>query len=819
MSANSAAVPSAAASTSFGRFKIVHALGRGAQGSVYLADDPRLQRQVAIKSIGAGATAEQIARQLQEARVVSQFSHPNIVTLYDAIEADGGHFLILEYVDGETLAQLLRREGRLEPQRALRLAIQIAEGLAYAHAKQVIHRDIKPANIMIDASGTARIMDFGIAAAAGDAADDDIMGTPGCIMGTPGYMAPECLRNEAPTAAADVFAAGMVLYEMLVGGPAVTGANTFEIIHKISNEPFAPPSRRNENLDEEIDHLVMRAIGKSAGERYASAAAMKQAMEQYLAPAEVETQTSGSGKGALDFLLRRMSHKTGFPALSQTISAINRIAAKSDESVQTLSAVLLKDFALTNKLLRLVNSTTYRQFGGGVSTISRAVMILGFNTVRDLAITLILFEHLQNRPQASQIKEEAITAYFTGIMAHRVAGMCGLPDREEGFICGVFQHLGKLLASYYFYEEAVEITKRVQNGEPEDKAARTVLGITLEELGIEIARSWSLPEKIIQSMESVGDTATGKPHNTGDRLKLAANLAKSLCRVASETKPERKAAELERLNHQFGNGLKLGQKQLSAAVEDSVKEFLAESAMFVPGAGKSRVLNAITVWSGEKPAAPVAEGAEGAPLSTLINPAARGDPDTVDGFVNRTIAMDAASPAIDAVDAVTTLTAGIQDITNTLVSEFNLNDVLRIILETIYRGMGFSQVLLCTRDGRTNRLQARFGFGARIESMLKDFAVPLDKPQDVFQLAVTKNVDLFIADTHADNIINRIPAWYHEKINAPTFLLLPIVIAGKPVGLFYADRNEGGALHIEPEQLRLLKTLRNQAILAIRQKF
>ena len=173
---------------------------------------------------------------------------------------------------------------------------------------------------------------------------------------------------------------------------------------------------------------------------------------------------------------------------------------------------------------------------------------------------------------------------------------------------------------------------------------------------------------------------------------------------------------------------------------------------------------------------------------------------------------------IDSGDAVATLTAGIQDITNTLVSDFNLNDVLRIILETMYRGMGFSQVLLCARDARSNRLLARFGFGARIESLLKGFAIALDKPQDVFQLAVAKNVDLYIADTRADNIVSRIPAWYREQIDAPTFLLLLLVISGRAIGLFYADRDEAGALNIEAEQLRLLKTLRNQAILAIRQK-
>ena len=165
-----------------------------------------------------------------------------------------------------------------------------------------------------------------------------------------------------------------------------------------------------------------------------------------------------------------------------------------------------------------------------------------------------------------------------------------------------------------------------------------------------------------------------------------------------------------------------------------------------------------------------------------------------------------------------TLTAGIQDITNTLVSDYNLNDVLRIILETMYRGMAFSHVLLCTRDARSNSLQARFGFGVRSDEYLKKFRVPLGQTQDVFQVALDKNVDLFIADSHAANIATRIPRWYRDVVNAPAFLLLPVVMNKKVIGLFYADHDNAGELTIDPEQLRLLKTLRNQAVLAIRQK-
>ncbi len=807
------AVLTATSETTIGRFVIERVLGKGAQGSVYLARDPHLERQVAIKSIGAGAAPDKIRRLLQEARTVSQFSHPNIVTLYDALEHAGGHYLVLEYVDGMTLAQLLRRETRLAISRAIKIAIQIADGLTYAHGKQVIHRDIKPANVMISGDDTARIMDFGIAATAGEA---DTMAT---MQGTPRYMAPERLESNRASESADVFSLGMVLYEMLTGRPAVNGANMYEVMHKIANEPIQPPSRLNPEIDEALDHLVLRAVIKNDGERYASAAAMKQALEAYLAPAAAAADDPEAAKGTVEFLLRRMRHKSNFPALSQTISTINRVAADSDESVQALSAALLKDFALTNRLLRLVNSSTYGQFGGNISTISRAVMILGFNAVRDLAVTLILFEHLQNKAQASQLKEDVISSYFTGIMAHRIAARCGIADSEEGFICGVFHHLGKLLATYYFYDESAEIVKRVQNGETEEHASRAVLGISHEELGIGVARSWNLPEKIVNSMQHMAAAPATKPGSPADKLKLAANLATALCRVASETTPARKSAELDELNRKFGATLHLGKQQFSAVVEDSIKEFLAESGMFVRESGKSRVLQAITHWSASDGKHPEAVPAEPGRTAAGTVAAAAPDPDTIDEFVNRTMTIAATAPVQDNASAAATLTAGIQDITNTLVSDYNLNDVLRIILETMYRGMGFSQVLLCTRDARNNRLQARFGFGARIEELLKNFSVPLGQPQNVFQIALDKNVDLFIADTRADNISSRVPAWYREKINAPTFLLLPLVINHKIIGLFYADRDNAGEMTIEPDQLRLLKTLRNQAVLAIRQKY
>jgi len=800
-----------------GRFVVERELGKGAQGSVFLATDPHLGRKVAIKSVRAHASAETIERLHQEARVVIQFSHPNIVTLYDALEHEGAHYLVLEYVDGETLQLLLRRERKLEPGRAARIAMQIADALAYAHAKQVIHRDVKPANVMIAAGDTARIMDFGIAVSIGEAE------TVEALQGTPLYMSPERLLHSQVNEGADVFSLGMVLYEMLAGRTAVTGSSIFEVMHKIANEPFEPPSRFAPGVDERLDHLVLRAISKKPEERQASAAALKAALAEFLAPAEPRGEGGGQvAQAAVEFLMRRMRHKSDFPALSRTIGTINRIAADSDESVQALSSALLKDFALTNKLLRLVNSTAYGQFGGNISTISRAVMILGFNTVRSLAVTLILFEHMQNQSQAAQLKDEVIASYFTGIMAHRVAARSGATGSEEGFICGVLHHLGRMLATYYFYDEYTQIQRRMQGGESEDRAARAVLGVSFEELCVGVARHWHLPGSIVQSLENIGESEVVKPSGAGDRLKLVANFATALCRVAADTPPERKDAELERLKRQYEAGIALPKRLFSTLVDDSIKQFLAEAGTFVGDAQKSRVLQSITQWSAKK-----ADGPDGAAPIQAIRGAATetAGADTLDQAITQTTRIAAAAPepgpgaaARRGETSNATLSAGIQDITNALIGDYNLNDVLRIILETMYRGMGFSQVLLATRDPRQARLVGRFGFGARIEELLKNFNVPLAATPDVFQVALDKNADLYIADARAPNIAERLPEWYKKAANAPSFLLLPVVINKRVVGLFYADCDQPGQLTIEAEQLRLLKTLRNQAVLAVRQK-
>jgi len=164
------------------------------------------------------------------------------------------------------------------------------------------------------------------------------------------------------------------------------------------------------------------------------------------------------------------------------------------------------------------------------------------------------------------------------------------------------------------------------------------------------------------------------------------------------------------------------------------------------------------------------------------------------------------------------LAAGIQDITNTLVEDFQLSDVLRMILETMFRAMGFQRIIFCMRDPKTETLSGRFGLGQGVEHLVKQFNVSLKTtPPDLFAVVCSKGIDTMIRDASEATITARLPAWYRELFNAPTFLLLPVNIKGRPFGLIYADKADKGGLVLDEKELALLRTLRNQAIMAFRQ--
>jgi serine/threonine-protein kinase len=208
-----------------GRYRVIGLLGRGGMGEVYRADDLKLGQPVALKFLPKALAADPVRRErfFAEVRITRQLSHPNICRVYDIAEVDGQHFLSMEYIDGEDLASLIKRIGHLSNEKALDIARQLAAGLAAAHERGVLHRDLKPANIMIDGHGRVRITDFGLAVAAGDETQ------LAEVLGTPAYMAPEQFEGKGATVRSDIYALGLVLYEIYSGRKAFTAPTIAEL--------------------------------------------------------------------------------------------------------------------------------------------------------------------------------------------------------------------------------------------------------------------------------------------------------------------------------------------------------------------------------------------------------------------------------------------------------------------------------------------------------------------------------------------------------------------------------------------------------------
>jgi len=248
------------------RYRIIGLLGRGGMGEVYRADDLKLGQPVALKFLPKALADDPVRRErfYAEVRIARQVSHPNICRVYDIGELDGRHFLTMEYVDGEDLASLLKRIGHLPGDKALEVARQLCAGLAAAHDKGVLHRDLKPANVMIDGRGRVRITDFGLAMAAGE----DI--AAGEVSGTPAYMAPEQFAGKGASVRSDIYALGLVLYEVYTGRKAFSAPTMAELrAMKESATPTAPSEIARE-IDPIIERVILRCIEKDARQRPAS---------------------------------------------------------------------------------------------------------------------------------------------------------------------------------------------------------------------------------------------------------------------------------------------------------------------------------------------------------------------------------------------------------------------------------------------------------------------------------------------------------------------------------------------------------------------
>ncbi len=279
-----------------GRYRLIELLGQGGMATIFRALDTQLGRDVAVKLLRPEYLRDPDfgSRFRQEAQNAASLSHPNVVTVYDYGEDPSGPYIVMEFVDGEDLATILRRNGSLPPAQAARIAAAVARALEAAHARGIVHRDVKPGNVLIGRDGRVKVVDFGIARAIAEAQ----MTLPGTTLGSVHYFSPEQARGEPTTAASDIYALGIVLFEMLTGSRPWEGDSAASVALARLSGPTPDPALLRPSLPTDVAAITRKALALAPADRFASAGAMADALERTIPPATGAAAGAAAGVGA-----------------------------------------------------------------------------------------------------------------------------------------------------------------------------------------------------------------------------------------------------------------------------------------------------------------------------------------------------------------------------------------------------------------------------------------------------------------------------------------------------------------------------------------
>ncbi len=284
----------------YGRYEILKELGKGAMGVVYQAQDPQINRTIALKVLREDRVTSEdfVQRFLKEAMAIGRLSHPNIVTIYDVGRDHGTVYLAMEFLEGRPFNDIIR-ESTLSPTQIADLAIQLADSLDYAHKKGIVHRDIKPSNIMMTPEGKIKLTDFGIARI--EDASMHQQTRAGEILGTPVYMSPEQVMGQQIDGRSDLYSLGVILYELAAGSRPYSGENLASIFRAITLDSPKDPAEINPGIPPGLSRLIMKSLNKKADDRFQTGSEMAEAFRQFIKEMESTSQPAASEPRAVPY--------------------------------------------------------------------------------------------------------------------------------------------------------------------------------------------------------------------------------------------------------------------------------------------------------------------------------------------------------------------------------------------------------------------------------------------------------------------------------------------------------------------------------------
>ncbi len=505
---------------------------------------------------------------------------------------------------------------------------------------------------------------------------------------------------------------------------------------------------------------------------------------------------------AREQLLEQIRADKSLPTLGIAIAKVVQITSSGEDSVADLAHFILSDVALTQKILRLSNTITYRTPGGvTVTTISRAIFLLGFDTIKANALASLLVEGFNDVRQAQVVRQELVKALCASVCAREIARRCRHPNHEEAAVAALFKNIGRVLVAsfdHHLYDKIQSFC--AAHPEQSHEICGQLLGCSFERFGETVLHDWKIPTSIINALQIThGDQ---KKTSIGTEwIRQVASFSDSLASflVNTDTVSAQMpiAERCQRLVKRFGTALDFDAEQLQVILKRVDKE--------------AREL-ASTL---EVSLAPI-------PNASAIDKVVSKGTDSFNEFMLTsfdTQQLEASSRHASGkpMNARDLLLAGVQDATQMLASnQVKLSDLILLVLETLYGAMGFRFATACLLDIKSGKFSARIAVGEKYAERQRAFQFPVLNDNSIFHLAMSNNVDLMISDASNAKVQNLLPDWHKRLLpDTRSFIVLPLVIEGKALGLFYADRACTADEGVPPDETALIKTLKGQLMSAM----
>ena len=440
-------------------------------------------------------------------------------------------------------------------------------------------------------------------------------------------------------------------------------------------------------------------------------------------------------------LLAAMNDSGDFPGMARTVGLISALTTSEATSSATLADTILQDYGLTQKVLRLVNTFAYAQ-REQVTTITRAVLVMGFERIRSIATSLLVFEHLQKQARRGPLVDTLNMAFFSAVLGRNIAESSASVNAEEAFICSLFHRLGRLLVAFYLPEDYAAILA-AEPGQQEAQV-REILGLSFQQVGSAIAFELKLPQKLSDSMARIPAAESRRSLSESERLGCLATLANDITNLlAVPDNPLKKRAAIQRLLESYHAPLAVSES-LDGLVGKSLKDLSQSSDTFNLELPDSPFLSGIGEWRVATLVAPGAGTGSAVEASSAGDLLWQGDDD----------APGAASESPEVI-----LMKGLHEITSLLVTDYAVDDVFSVALETIYRALGVAnvRVFFLMMDPSTSSARFRFGFGHAPGEMRQWSDVPIKGTEDLFSLAITQQKDIIIRDARAPEVAHALP--------------------------------------------------------------